>query len=66
MANGNGNGGGNSAVLAVLIVVVIAIVAWFAYNQGYLGGKEKASPQPTTIQISLPGTSSSPTSSPRY
>lgn len=61
-----GNEKGNSAVMAVLVLAVLAIAAWVAYTQGVFTGKQQASPEPTTIEINLPGSSSNPSPTPRY
>ena len=55
--NNSGNGGGNGAVIAVLVIVVIALVGWFAYKQGYLGG---TADNEQDIEINLPGGSPQP------
>src|SRR5437868_13239818 len=50
------SGGGGSAVWAILVIVLLAIVAWFLFGRGVIGGRGKDTNINANVKVETPAT----------
>ena len=60
----NGGGGGSSAAWAIVVIVLLAIVAWFVFGRGMMGGGDGDRDINIDAKVETPAAPSTPAPNP--